>query len=89
MLTCKEGMHHAQGAFIRRHTSISASIKGIKREEIPQYSPMSLTRCLMRMCQQYVEIMRQTHWLATVIDMPKLLKQKDLLCNRFEDGFQV
>jgi len=34
-------------AFIRRHTSVSASIKGIKREEIPQYSPMILREATM------------------------------------------
>lgn len=34
-------------AFIRRHTSISASIKGIKREESPQYSPMILREATM------------------------------------------
>lgn len=33
--------------FIRRHTSISASIKGTKREEIPQYSPMILREATM------------------------------------------
>lgn len=33
--------------FIRRHTSIGASIKGIKREEIPQYSPMILREATM------------------------------------------
>lgn len=34
-------------AFIRRHTSVSASIKGTKREEIPQYSPMILREATM------------------------------------------
>lgn len=34
-------------AFIRRHTSVGASIKGIKREEIPQYSPMILREATM------------------------------------------
>ena len=33
--------------FIRRHTSVSASIKGTKREEIPQYSPMILREATM------------------------------------------
>ncbi len=33
--------------FIRRHTSVSASIKGIRREEIPQYSPMILREATM------------------------------------------
>lgn len=34
-------------AFIRRHTSVSASIQGTKREEIPQYSPMILREAAM------------------------------------------
>jgi len=34
-------------AFIRRHTSVGASIKGIKREETPQYSPMILREATM------------------------------------------
>lgn len=34
-------------AFIRRHTSVGASIKGIRREEISQYSPMILREATM------------------------------------------
>jgi predicted HTH transcriptional regulator len=34
-------------AFIRRNTSISSSIKGIRREEVPQYSPMLLREAVM------------------------------------------
>ena len=34
-------------SFIRRHTSVSSSIKGIRREEIPQYSPMLLREAVM------------------------------------------
>lgn len=34
-------------SFIRRHTSVSSSIKGIRREEIPQYSPMLLREATM------------------------------------------
>lgn len=34
-------------AFIRRHTSVKASIKGTKRDEIPQYSPMILREATM------------------------------------------
>ena len=34
-------------AFIRRHTSVGSSLKGIRREEIPQYSPMILREATM------------------------------------------
>ncbi len=34
-------------AFIRRHTSVSASIRDTKREEIPQYSPIILREATM------------------------------------------
>lgn len=34
-------------AFIRRHTSVSSAIKGIRREEVPQYSPMILREATM------------------------------------------
>jgi ATP-dependent DNA helicase RecG len=33
--------------FIRRHTSVRSSVKGIKREEVPQYSPMILRESVM------------------------------------------
>jgi len=33
--------------FVRRHTSVSSSIKRIRREEIPQYSPMLLREAVM------------------------------------------
>lgn len=33
--------------FIRRHTSVSSSIKGIRREETPQYSPIILREAVM------------------------------------------
>jgi len=33
--------------FIRRHTSVGSSIKGIRREESPQYSPMILREAVM------------------------------------------
>ncbi|KAG6559190.1 Putative ATP-dependent DNA helicase recG C-terminal [Candidatus Rhabdochlamydia oedothoracis] len=34
-------------SFIRRHTSMSFSIKGIRREETPQYAPMLLREAIM------------------------------------------
>lgn len=34
-------------AFIRRHTSVGASVKGVTREETPQYSPMLLREATM------------------------------------------
>jgi predicted HTH transcriptional regulator len=33
--------------FIRRHTSVSSSLRGIRREESPQYSPMVLREAIM------------------------------------------